>query len=168
MYLLHTYAELDLARQDWDAAGQALAEAERLAGDLDAPYVMVEVLTSQAQLELARGEAATSLASVQRALELADELELEIEKGKALRVLGQVQVALGDTGAGLAAFALSLELLADEPYEAARTQAAWGTVLRATGDGLGVTLLETACQTFADLGAQRDHDGANALLEASS
>lgn len=168
MYLLHTYAELDLARQDWDAAGQALAEAERLAGDLDAPYVMVEVLTSQAQLELARGEAATSLASVQRALELADELELEIEKGKALRVLGQVQVALGDTGAGLAAFALSLELLADEPYEAARTQAAWGAVLRATGDGLGVTLLETACQTFADLGAQRDHDGANALLEASS
>ncbi len=166
MYLLHTRAELELSRQEWDAAEQALAEAEGLAGDLDAPYVMVEVLTSEAQLALARGDAETALARVQRALELADELELEIEKGKALRVLGQVQMALGDTDAGLAAFAQSQELLADEPYEVARTRAAWGAALLATDKQQAFSLLEEAVEIFADLGAPGDHARAIALLQS--
>ena len=167
MYLLHTQAELYLSRQEWDAAEQALAEAERLAGDLDAPYVMVEVLTSQAQLGLARGAPEEALARSARALELADELELAIEKGKALRVLGQVQVALGATEAGLAAFAQSQELLANEPYEVARTQAAWGGALLASDNLRGAGLLRDAIAVFAYLGAHGDHARTTALLGPS-
>ena len=79
------------------------------------------------------------------------------DEGIAHGVLGQLLAARGDDTAAAAAFRRSLALLSSEPYETARTQAAWGRMLLAGGDGAaGVKLLAAAEQTFVQLGAARD------------
>jgi hypothetical protein len=83
---------------------------------------------------------------------------MKLEEGLAQRVLGQVLAASGQLDAALAAFQHSLTLLIEsDPYETARTQAAWGFVLAAGPDPeQGRRLLLAAQATFQELGAQRD------------
>jgi hypothetical protein len=107
----------------------------------------------------------TALAVAERSVALAGELKLKNEQGTSLRVLGQVRQASGQIPAALQAFEQSQALLANAPYEAARTKLSWGLALKSAGDiEPGHRLMQAARATFAQLGAQRELEQADALL----
>ena len=96
---------------------------------------------------------------------LARELESDTDEGIGLRVLGKVKLAFQQREGALVCFEQSLaQLEGRDPYEAARTQAAWGEcLLDGPERSRGLELLQKAESTFAQLGAQRDLDMAQDL-----
>ena len=153
----YSLADLRLRQRRLSEAAQLLDTAATLITAAGAAYQWPELHRLRAQLLLAQGEGVAALAAIQESLRLAQEMRMARDEGIAHGVLGQLLAARGDDTAAAAAFRRSLALLSSEPYETARTQAAWGRMLLAGGDGAaGVKLLAAAEQTFVQLGAARD------------
>jgi hypothetical protein len=75
--------------------------------------------------------------------------------------------AIDQRAAAAADFQRSLDLLADrDPYEAARTKAAWGKLLGSDSEQ-GMALLEEAQAVFAHLGAVHDCSSVASILAKS-
>lgn len=157
----YSLADLRLRQGRLAEAASLLAEAATMITAAGATYQWPELHRLRAQLLLAQGDTGAALAAIEEALRLARELGMARDEGIALGLLGQL-LAATDTTAADHAFQRSLELLADEPYERARTQMAWGVAVQRTGDETAArTRLEAAAQTFKHLGAQRDLHGAD-------
>lgn len=158
LYALTSFAELLIRLDDWQSVNEVLNEAEQLALSTDFKYPLAAIYYSWAQAYLARQEMAPALDYAERAVQTARQLDLGDQEGVALRVLAQVQAAAGEIALAEQSFAQSLERLAGvDPYEAARTHAAWGTLLIRDGRlEAGKEKLQRAQATFTELGAQRD------------
>jgi tetratricopeptide (TPR) repeat protein len=165
----YSLADLRLRQARFSEAAALLAEAEKLIGEAGTAYQQPELYRLQAQLALAQGEQAAAFTAVDKSIKLAQAMSMARDEGIAHGVLGQLLAARGDEAAAADAFRHSLALLNSEPYETARTQAAWGRMLLAGGDGAaGVKLIEAAEQTFVQLGAVRDlHATAKSVSGAS-
>ncbi len=160
IYALPSLADLYLRQGQPVKAEPLLAEAEKLAQDTGARLaeVLPEIYRTWALLHLEQNDSTAAQACAEASLKLARELESDADEGIGLRVLGKVQLALQQPVEALASFEHSLALLdGHDPYETARTQAAWGECLLAgTDQSRGLELLQAAAFTFARLGAQRD------------
>jgi len=157
VYYLPSLADLRLRQQWIDAAIPLLEEAEQLAqetgaGDVEA---LPEIYRLWAQVRLADHDPDGALDWAKRALAQARDLEMETDQGVGLRVLGQVQLALGRKAEAVDCFAQSLAFLdGHDPYETARTRAAWGASLLDGSDReRGLELLRDAQTAFVQLGA---------------
>lgn len=153
VYVRTNLAALAIVEQDWEAADTALRAAEELALELGVRGELPEIYRSRALICLAQGAGAQAHNEVTQALTIARELEDPLAEGASLRVAGQVRLVSGDPGGALAAFATSAALLAEDPFEQARTHAAWGRALLAMGAGGAADLLQQARAAFARLGA---------------
>lgn len=160
IYALPSLADLCLRQGRPAAAEPLLAEAEKLAQEIGARLaeVLPEIYRTWALLHLEQGDRAAARNCVESSLKLARELESDADEGIGLRVLGKVQLASQQPAEAQASFEQSLARLAGrDPYEAARTQAAWGDCLLDGPDPeRGRQLLQAAASAFARLGAQRD------------
>lgn len=116
---------------------------------------MPEIYCGIAEVSLGCGQVQQALDAAGQASELARALGLAGEEGKSLQVMGQALFSSGAHDAALLIFAQSLSALAGyDPYEAARTQQAWGRALLALGNAeQGLALLHQAKAIFATLGA---------------
>jgi tetratricopeptide (TPR) repeat protein len=168
IYVLNSLALLQMHKRDWEAAEASVSEAEQLALELGTKHTLPETYYLRAQIRLAEGRLQAAREDVQRTLELTDELGMNLEEGIGQRVLGQALQACGQVEPALAAFQDSLATLAGlDPYEAARTQAAWGRCLASGPDvERGAALLGEARTTFGRLGARRDLAELEEILEA--
>jgi tetratricopeptide (TPR) repeat protein len=151
-------ADLHLRQGEAEAAAPSLDEAERLALEIKAKGKLPDIYAGQARLRLAREEAQAARDDAERAVNVARELGMDFEEGVSLRVLGRALLAAGQFEPALETFERSLAILvSQDPYEAARTQAAWGAALIAGGSvEQGTSLLQEAQATFTDLGAKHD------------
>ncbi|NTU86002.1 MAG: tetratricopeptide repeat protein [Chloroflexales bacterium] len=155
-------AELYLGEGSLEAAVTALDEAAALAAELNLGYQRSELARERAEILLARGDREAALAQAEAACTYGREQENPREEGMGLRVLGQALYAGGRPDEAYKAFARSVELLEDQdPYETARSRAAWGAV-RADESGAG--LLYAAGSTFERLGAHQDLNSVLSLL----
>jgi tetratricopeptide (TPR) repeat protein len=153
----YSLADLRLRQGRLAEAVQLLDEAATLITAAGAAYQWPELHRLRAQLLLAQEEPVAAQVAIQESLRLAREMRMARDEGIALGILGQVLTAVGATADADDAFRRSLELLADEPYEQARTQMAWGLAQQQGGATMaGNELLAAAAQCFAQLGAQRD------------
>ena len=153
----YSLADLRLRQGRLAEAAQLLDEAATLITAAGAAYQWPELHRLRAQLLLAQGEPVAAQVAIGESLRLAGEMRMARDEGIALGILGHLLAAEGATADADDAFRRSLELLADEPYEKARTQIAWGRALRTRGDqAAGSALIEVAQRTFAQLGAQRE------------
>ena len=153
----YSLADLRLRQGRLAEAAQLLDEAATLITAAGAAYQWPELHRLRAQLLLAQGEPVAAQVAIGESLRLAGEMRMARDEGIALGILGQVLAVDGATADADDAFRRSLELLADEPYEKARTQMAWGLAQQYAGDAaVGQVLIETAAQTFDQLGARRD------------
>jgi tetratricopeptide (TPR) repeat protein len=160
IYVLPSLADLYLRQGQPEAAEPLLAEAEKLYQETGARLaeVLPEIYRNWALLHLKQGDNAAALTCAENCVALAKELESDTDEGIGLRVLGMVKLALQQCEGALVYFEQSLaQLEGRDPYEAARTQAAWGECLLNGPDRRrGLELLQLAESTFAQLGAQRD------------
>ena len=153
----YSLADLRLRQGRLAEAAQLLDEAATLITAAGAAYQWPELHRLRAQLLLAQGEPVAAQVAIGESLRLAREMRMARDEGIALGILGQLLAAEGATADADDAFRRSLELLAGEPYEKARTQIAWGLAQQYAGDAaVGQVLIETAAQTFDQLGARRD------------
>ena len=126
-----------------------------------------EIYRLWALVHLAQKDLASALEAVKHSLDQVRQFGLEMDEGAGLRVLGQVQWALGFQTEALASFEQSLVLLtsADEPYEAACTNLAWGSSLLSGNEReRGLALLHSAEDAFQELGAMREVEAVRKLL----
>ncbi len=122
-FVLTSLGDLYIRREDWQAAEEALVEAEEAAQGPGADYPLAEAYFLRSHVLRATGRTREAVELAQSAVDLAHELDLMLEEGKAWRVLGQAHLAEGQTKPALEAFQRSLDLLADQnAYEAARTK----------------------------------------------
>ncbi len=151
-------ADLHLRQGEPQAAAPLLDEAQGLALEIKLKNKLPDIYTGQAQVCLAQGEMRAAREHAEQAVDLARELGMDYEEGVGLRVLGRALLAAGQAAPARAAFEQSLAILIDQdPYKAARTQAAWALALLAGGDvKQSRRLLQEARAAFADLGAKRD------------
>jgi len=158
--LLNVYcnrAELALRENGLDEAEAALDEAQALGESLKSADKLAEIQALRAKLALARGEFVQAQALCARALADVRELQMAREQGRVLRTLARAEAAKGDGQAALEHFAASHETLAAiDPYEAARTQAAWARQLAPLDPARAGALQDKARQTFLRLGAEWD------------
>ncbi len=155
----YSLADLRLRQGRLGEAAQLLDEAATLITAAGAAYQWPELHRLRAQLLLAQGEPVAAHAAIDESLRLAREMSMARDEGIALGILGQLLAAEGATADADNAFRRSLELLADEPYEQARSQMAWGLAQQRVGAvTAGSALIATAQQTFKHLGAQRDDE----------
>lgn len=169
VYVQASLAHLHIQLEDWDEAAAALAEAEQTARDMagESHPQLPEIDRGWALLRLGRGQPDAAIEAAERSVRQARELEASLDEGMGLRVLGQALLAAGRRDEALESFAQSLALLDDnDPYEAARTRAAWGLAL--AGDEQGLGLLHEARTTFEKLGARGDLATINTNLRHSS
>ncbi|HEU4324384.1 MAG TPA: hypothetical protein VFS21_14620 [Roseiflexaceae bacterium] len=150
-------ADLYIRLERWGDAAKALAEAERLAHALELRGQLPEIYRNRALLRLAQGDPVCAQNDAEQALECSRALGDPLAEGACLRVWAQTLLAAGQRLEALDALAQSATLLADDPYEQACTQAAWGSALLPDNTAQAYALLATARQTFAQLGARRDH-----------
>jgi ATP/maltotriose-dependent transcriptional regulator MalT/predicted Ser/Thr protein kinase len=165
-----TLADLHIRSGKWELAEPLLADAEQLARKTEIVYALPEIYRSWAQLRLVRGDSRAALRDAIRALRAARELKDPREQGLSRRVLGQALFGAGRSAWANTSFERTMELLADrDPYEAARTNAAWGRALLPNRDpSRGRDLLEAARTVFARLGARRDLGGVDDILGGST
>lgn len=153
----YSLADLRLRQGRLVESARLLDEAATLITAAGAAYQWPELHRLRAQLLLAQGERVAAHTAIQESLRLAREMRMVRDEGIALGIWGQLLAAEGATDDADDAFRRSLELLADEPYEKARTQMAWGLAQQRAGDeAAGRDLLDAARQTFTQLGAQRN------------
>ena len=157
-YVLAGLANLYTERGRWPKVTTVLAEAEQLARSTAINHLMPILHSLSAQMHLADRKLEIAQEYAQHAIQFARELGMEREIGIGLRILGQVSVANKELAQAQSSFEESLMLLVNlDPYEAARTQVAWGTMLIANGDtDAGTQHLYQAQQIFNRLGAQHD------------
>lgn len=156
----YSLADLRLRQGRLTEAAQLLDEAATLITAAGAAYQWPELHRLRAQLWLAQGEPVAAQTAIQESLRLAREMGMARDEGIALGILGQLLSAAGARVDANNAFQRSLALLADEPYEKARTQMAWGLAQQHAGAlAAGSALIDAAVQTFTQLGAQRDLHG---------
>ena len=152
----YSLADLRLRQGRLQDAALLLDEAAGLITEAGAAYQWPELYRLCAQLLLAQGEDAAALTAVQQSIQQAQAMHMTRDEAIAHGILGQLLARQGDAAAD-DAFRRSLALLADEPYEQARTTFAWGLAQQQRGDGTaGAALIETAYQTFVQLGAARE------------
>jgi tetratricopeptide (TPR) repeat protein len=160
-------SDLHVRTGAWEAAALSLKEAERLVMETGARANLPEIYSTRAEIELARGHLRAALDWAEQSVGLARELEMNIELGIGFRVLGKVQSANGRFQEAAAAFERSRSLLdGHDRYEVARTNLHWGIALISSDkvdDGL--SLVQAARLTFADLGAKRDLKLATEILQ---
>lgn len=156
VYVQTNLATLAVAQQQWGLVAEPLVRAERLAHELEIQGELPEIYRGWALLHIARGDLGAARRAVDQALEVARRLDDPLAEGMARRVEGQLLLAAGQPAAALAAFAASLALLEDDPYEAARTRAAWGRALISADPAQAQALLAEARATFERLGARGD------------
>jgi tetratricopeptide (TPR) repeat protein len=121
---------------DHATAARHLAEAERVAGDVHATWLVPEIRRVAAQRFLAVGDTDAALDAARGALAAAEELGVPAFIGVAHRVLGLVKAAAADPAASEEHFQTSLavfEMLGDE-HESAKTHAAFAEALAAHGE----------------------------------
>lgn len=168
IYTLPSLADLYLRQGKPADAEPLLVEAEKLSQETGTRLaeVLPEIYRNWALLHLEQGDHDTARNCAESCVALARELESDTDEGIGLRVLGTVKLALQQREGALACFEQSLALLEDrDPYEAARTQMAWGECLLAGPERpRGLELLQKAESTFARLGAQRELDAAKILV----
>ena len=158
-------ADLHLRQSEWREAWPALLEAERLAKEIGYDPLLPEIYRSLAQVYLLQKESQKASRLARKSVSLATKLGDDVELGKSLRVLGQIQAANNRRAASLTLFERSVLLLVDhEPYEAARTKLEWGRALIANDVGLATRLLDEARATFERLGARRDWQTCEQIL----
>jgi len=162
IYALPSLADLYLRQGQPAAAEPLLVEAEKLYQETGTRLaeVLPEINRTWALLHLEQGDIEAARTRAETSVSLARDLESDTDEGIGMRVLGKVKLALQQHDGALASFEGSLAQLEDrDPYEAARTQTAWGECLL---DGperpRGLELLQKAEAAFAQLGAQRDLD----------
>ena len=152
-----TLADLCLRQGELTLAAEAVQRSLGYASQAEMKDQLPEIYRHWAVLSLAQGNLPAAQEALERSLQMAQEIGMPGEEGMSLRIVAQTQNAAGQPELAWASFARSLDLLADNPYEAARTQAAWGQALLAQGqrDG-GQARLDLARATFEQLGARRD------------
>ncbi len=157
-YVLNNLAALHLALENWDTVETFLEESEAIALELEIKYQLPEIYYFRTQLYLAKGQLDLARESIDRALTLSRELQSNREEGVSLRLHGELLLAEGQPESAVEAFEQSLALLKEvDPYEAARTQVAWGQHLLTGPDvDTGEQHLQAAQATFERLGAKRD------------
>jgi ATP/maltotriose-dependent transcriptional regulator MalT len=167
-YVLNSLALLQIRTGNCPGAADSLKEAAELALELKIKYPLVETYYLWAEAQLGQGQPQIALADIEQALAQARELRLEREEGICLDIQARALLAAGQVEPALTAFKDSLALLdGRDPYEAARTRAAWGQALAFGPDAdAGVRLLREARATFEQLGAVRDLAEVEELLEA--
>jgi tetratricopeptide (TPR) repeat protein len=169
VHVQRNLAELHLRLGDLDGARQALARAEALTFDIEAQDHLPELYRIWAELDLAEDHLPEALDHAERAVRLAQDLGVEWEQGPSLRVWGQALFANGQYEIALNTFEQSLALLAEEPYEAARTQMYYGLALASGRDvGKGQSLIQQARLAFQQLNAGQDLAELEELVESSS
>ncbi|MCH9662200.1 MAG: CHAT domain-containing protein [Gammaproteobacteria bacterium] len=151
----YSLADLYLRQGKYSEAATHLTEAEEMVKAFENTSQLPEIYFLWAQVKLAQGDQEVALEYANQALRLAGELGMDREAGISQRVLGQV---LADQASSAAAFAHSLELLTNiDPYEAARTQLAWGRYLALSNQRTeAISQLQAARNQFERLGATRD------------
>jgi tetratricopeptide (TPR) repeat protein len=139
-----------------------LVEAEKLSQETGTRLaeVLPEIYRTWALLHLVQGDNEAARTCAETSVALARELESDTDEGIGLRVLGKVKLAFQQLEGALVCFEQSLaQLEGRDPYEAARTQTAWGEcLLNGPERPRGLELLHKAEAAFAQLGAQRDLD----------
>jgi ATP/maltotriose-dependent transcriptional regulator MalT len=91
--------EVMLAVGEPEAAREACAELERIAGDLDSAALAAQAARARGAVELARGDPRTALAALRRAAGAWQELEAPYEAARARELVGCACRALGDADA---------------------------------------------------------------------
>lgn len=146
-------ADVWIRLEEWDEATQALQEAQALTQELQSQDQLPEIYRHWAHVYVAQRTPQRALEQIEHALHWSRKLELDLETGKNLRVLAQIVIAEGQLDQALAAFEESLLLVVRDPYEAARTKAAWGqALLDGTEAERGRTLIAEAQVVFQKLG----------------
>ncbi|HRW06597.1 MAG TPA: CHAT domain-containing protein [Caldilineaceae bacterium] len=160
-------AELHLRRKEPMLAAPLLTEAEQLAVNLQFKHCLPDLYRGWALFKLAIDDAPAALAYAERAVAIAQELSMPRDIGMSLRILGQAQLANQQTSDTDDSFTQSLSLLSTHmPFEAARTQAAWGEALLTMGQVAdAIPLLDQAYRLFAELDAQRERMAVYPLLQ---
>jgi len=160
IYAMPSLADLYLRQGQPAAAEPLLVEAEKLSQETGTRLaeVLPEIYRTWALLHLVQGDNEAARTCAETSVALARELESGTDEGIGLRVLGKVKLALQQLEGALACFEQSLaQLEGRDPYEAARTQMAWGEcLLNGPERSRGLELLQKAEATFTQLGAQRD------------
>jgi len=157
--------QVALRENELDEAEAALDEAWALAEALESADKLAEIQALRAELALAHGEFVRAQQLCVEVLEDARDSRMAPEEGRVLRTLARAEAAGGERKRALEHFAASHERLARmDPYEAARTQAAWARVLAPVDPARAVALQEEARQIFVRLGAEWDLAQLGALL----
>jgi len=166
IYVNNGLVELHLEQGQLVEAGRLLAESEPLAQATGAVEPLPDLYRLRSSLHLQLGEVAGAVADAQQAIQSAQAQEAVVFEGTASRALAQAQWQANDYAIAQESFARSLSLLEKtDPYEAARTQHAWGQALLTIDRARGEVLLRDALTIFEKLGAQRDAQRARADLE---
>ena len=167
IYGTYALADLRLRQGQLDEAARLLADAEAMVASQEITWQLAEIYRLWAQVHLAQGNLDAAYDYAQRSVTLAGELAMTRDEGIGQGVLGQVLAAQEQAEAARAAFQRGTELLADEPYELARVQAAWGQVQVTQGlTKAGQAHLDAAQKTFTRLGAPRDLRALSAPISA--
>ena len=152
-------AYITLARDDPDAAGGHLDQAERFLGMSPTQQDQFEITTQRARVAALRGEADTAVALAARAVELAGD-DAPADRGVALAALGEALSLTDDSEGAGKAYAEAVELLEGQGRwrYAATTALSWGRMLRHTGrEAEALDVLDRA----AAIGMRATPDGAH-------
>ncbi len=151
-------ADLCIRQETWDEAAYALAEAQVIVDKTSMRSQLPEILRLHAQIHLAHQDGLAALKDAEQALALARERNDQREIGLALRIVAQTrQLATVNVEMAWNEFAQSVKILEEiEPYEAARSQAIWGSLVSTQNRDLAQKLLDAARTTFERLDAQHD------------
>lgn len=160
-------ASLHLHQKNSERAQPLLVEAEALALAINVKFELPELYRNWAWLNLLQDQPPAALARAEQAVAIARLLQTDVPLGASLRIYGETLLANQQPAAALAAFAQSLTLVANDPYESARTKAAWGRYLLSGLDSTqGTAFLRDAQIAFQMLGAERDLAAAQTSLKS--
>ena len=151
--ILLNLATLELWAEQCRTAHQWLAEAETAVGELSAHFLEADLWRIRASLAIVEGHE-DPLPLAQRALDLARAAEDPVAEGASLNVEAQALALAGDREGAEEAFARSVALL--EPagsFEVAWGRMAWGRSLLKEDPARAAALLQSALETFEQLGA---------------
>jgi DNA-binding CsgD family transcriptional regulator len=94
--LLPARVQIAVAAGDFDAAGDAADELDRIAADAASPMLTAAARSARGRLELARGDAGSACATLREAVELWLELEVPYEVATAHLLLSRAARSHGD------------------------------------------------------------------------
>lgn len=161
-------AHAQLLQGQWEEAHARLTRALTLATEMGSKERIAEARGLLAQTHLARGQLDLARQEAEQALTLATEIGRRSIEGQVLRVLGQIAQQQNEIGMAREYLERSVAVLSasKHQFELAQSQLQLAVLGRETGCAQAArSLLEHACQTFAQLGARVEHARARAELE---